>query len=201
MMMRSIAALCVLILAGCASQDEPQDAAPAPETAEAIVQAHSVDASVRESLGGIEAAVSDMDLYMHDIAPTGDERRMPTLWVHAAEGQLKADNSWALADAHAVIYREQDEDIRLESRTGSFDESKKVAMLKGGVKVAAGGMELSTDSVSYDNAHRLVQTHAPVKLSDGKTLLNAEMATLEPEGGIVTLTNVSGTLSLDGDFE
>lgn len=199
----------VALSAGCGSSTAPPDAAdpseaaahPVPAQVEELATGESISPTVKEALGGLEASVSDMDLYMHDIQPTGDVRRTPTLWVHAAHGQLKADSSWALADASAVIYREHDEEIRLESKSGRFDESNKVAVLDGGVKVAAGGVHLSTDSVRYDNTHRVVQTIAPVELSDGKTTLNAEGATLEPEDGTVTLTNVSGTLSLDGDFE
>lgn len=169
---------------------EPEAALPEPRRA-----------TVKDALNGIQADASDMDLYMHDISPTGDARRKPTLWVHAARGQLKPDSSWTLADARAVIYREQNEDIRLESRLGSFDESKKVAVLEGGVKVDAGAVELQTDSVSYDNAKRVVQTHSPVQLSDGQTLLNAQGATLEPDDGSVTLTDVTGMLSLTGVIE
>lgn len=184
------------IVAGCGNEVAPNDAAAPKATA-----SEAPRPPVRETLSGLEAAVSGMDLYMHDIEPTGDSRRKPTLWVHAAEGQLKPDNSWALADARAVIYREQEEDILLESKTGRFDEGQKVAVLEGGVSVAAGEMRFSTDSVSYDNEQRIVQTHAPVVLSDGKTQLNADHATLEPDDGVVILSNVSGTLSLDRGFE
>lgn len=192
------------LLAGCMDQTQPPGAPiapPASETSETDAAETSERASAKDALAGLEANVSGMDLYMHDIEPTGDARRKPTLWVHAAEGQLKPDSSWALGDARAVIYREKEEDIYLESKAGRFDESNKTAVLEGGVKVAAGNVQLATESVSYHNDERIVQTHAPVQLSNGKTILNAQAATLEPEGGTVTLTNVSGTLSLDGAVE
>lgn len=199
--------LALAFVAGCANQSDPADPAADQEPVgteiaqEPLGPVDEPRPAAREALTGLEAAVSDMDLYMHDIEPTGTERRKPTLWVHAAEGQLKADNSWALADARAVIYREQEEDILLESKAGSFDESRKVAVLDGGVTVAAGNLQFSTDSVSYDNTHRVVQTHSPVELSEGNTRLTAEAATLEPDGGVITLSNVSGTLSLDGELK
>lgn len=199
--------LALAFVAGCANQSDPTAQTTNQEPVGTEIAQQPLDPvdeprpAAREALAGLEAAVSDMDLYMHDIEPTGAERRKPTLWVHAAEGQLKADNSWALADARAVIYREQEEDILLESRAGSFDESRKVAVLDGGVKVAAGDLQFSTDSVSYDNTHRVVQTHSPVELSDGNTRLTAEAATLEPDDGVIMLSNVSGTLSLDGELK
>ena len=201
-----------IVAAVCSACSEPNDpngtrtANPPPPVAESTNSSDETTddesrMTTKDALSGLEAAVSDMDLYMHDIEPTGQSRRTPTLWVHAAEGQLKADSSWALADAHAVIYREREEEIQLVSKAGRFDEVKKIAVLDGGVSVAAGGMQMSTDSVSYDNTQRVVQTLAPVQLSDGKTTLNAEGATLMPDDGAVTLTNVSGTLSLDGELE
>lgn len=200
----SLFALALVIAAGCS---DPTPASRTPNSSPAVpaTQPERTPEKPRvkkpEVLAGLEAAVSEMDLYMHDIEPTGNERRMPTLWVHAASGELKPDNSWALSDAQAVIYRDQDEDIRLRSKAGHFDESQKIAVLEGGVTVSAGEMELSTETVTYSNENRVVETLSPVTISDGNTMLLAEAAMLHPDEGEVTLTNVSGTLSLAETFE
>lgn len=193
----------VVFAAGCGGTAAPSappsaasNVAPAPETKPELPAMTAQDA-----LAGLEAEVSGMDLYMHDIAPTGDTRRKPTLWVHASKGSLDADKSWVLADARAIIYRDQDADIALESTAGRFDESKKIAVLEGGVRVSAGTLRMQTESVRYDNSLRYVETLAPVELADGTTVLTAEKASLEPDEGHVTLTNVSGTLSLAGEPE
>ena len=141
-------------------------------------------------------SVSGMDLYMHDYAPTGEQARKPRLWVHADSGRLETDGAWTLDTARMVVYQEEEEDLVIDALTGRFDEQKGTAQLEGGVRLQAGTMQVEAEAFEWVNAMNLARSLSPVRLEDPKSRLNAQGLSLDPGTGTVTLTGVTGELSL-----
>ena len=93
---------------GSPPQQAPKD--PPKETAAPAQQASS-DSIIQD----VQISMDGIDLYMHDLEPTDtNERRKPTLWVHADSGALRADETWELNNAHAIVYRNQEEALIID---------------------------------------------------------------------------------------
>ncbi len=175
------------LAAACSGGDtgEARTGSPQPE----VITVAEAEQSFIEMTG--------MDLYMYDYAETGTGLRNPNLWVHAAESSLAEDKTWTLKDAHAVVYRDKEEDLLFDAARGHFDEKQGIAWLEGEVKVSAGTLNLELAEIEWVNEESIARSSSVVTLKDEGTVLEASSLNLNPDNGVITLTDVTGRLSLE----
>lgn len=196
---------CLLILAGPFLQCGGEPPAPAPQFAgettgqapaqggEATAPAQDGEATAPALVMGM--AISGMDLWMDDTSPTAGALRKPTIWVHADEAVMSEDaKAWSLVGARAVIYRNEEEDLKLKADRGRFDETNGIAQLSGGVEINAGKMVMKLSSIEWDNEARRAWSDSPVTVSSGTTELQASSLVLIPDEGVFVLSDVTGRI-------
>lgn len=185
----------LLIAAGCGQPSEETSdlsTSNAPTPTQQKV-ASAPDATPVKSAMRLEG----VDLYMHDYTPTDGQLREPTLWVHAASGQLAENNQvWSLQDTHAVIYRADDDDLIVDASHGEFDQANESAVLTGSVRLTTGSMVVDLESLVWDNAEGAAISDNPVRVTQGDTWLIGSTMRLSPDADTLLLTEGSGFLRL-----
>jgi hypothetical protein len=120
-----------------------------------------------------------INLRMFSSRPTFGETEDPTFWVHAERGHLLEDpRVWTLEQAHAVIYRDPEEDIVLVAKIGTVDENSKAAHLDGGVHVTSGSFVAELENIRWDDETGVARSDATARLDDGVNRLVGESIAL-----------------------
>ena len=177
-----------LLLASCG---QPPGTAADPElTAQEV-------SLPQETLPRNTMAMRGVDLRMYDYTPTAGELRDPTFWIHADAGQLaEGEKVWSLQKTQAVIYREDEEDLRIEALEGQFDQERQEAMLKGAVRITTGTLVVDLEDVFWKNEEGAATTSRPIHLTNGDTRLDAKALRIEPKKGSLILRDGSGYVPL-----
>ncbi len=193
---------CLLLLAGPLLQCGSETPAPAQQT----VGQTSAEAPAQDGSGAGEssaparvtgAAFRGIKLEMHDTSPTAGAVRMPLFSVHADEAVKSEDAEvWSLVGARAIVYRNDEEDLKLKAGGGRFDQTNGVAHLSGGVEVNAGELVMDLSDIEWDNETRRAWSDSPVTVLNGATELHASSLVLIPDEGIFVLSDVSGRIDL-----
>jgi LPS export ABC transporter protein LptC len=186
-----VAGLATLAIIGCGSE-QPVSNAPAPSPPPDAVTQNAAE----EALQGASMTVAGLDLYMHDDAFTGQDTAEPTFWVHADQGELTGDESlWTLTTTQAVIYRDDEDDMRLNAKQGWFDQVRNTAQLSGEVTIDSGPLRISTEQVDWDNTLGTVTSENETELRNGTTRLTAIGFTMSPDTGGIHLYQPRGTIT------
>jgi len=176
----------VLALAGCGRSYTPP---PAQEPGPVPPPQESEDAMT----------MSGVDLYHHDPRPTGGVARKPTFWLHANTFSVLDDNTWAVEDAHAVIFEKDSEKelIVLDAKRGRFEQDKN-AYLRDGVTARAGAMLMKLEDIEWRNRAQDTPSEAssqhPVSIDSPELQLQAATVRLYPDTHEFELTDVVGTV-------
>lgn len=189
-----ITGLAAGIFVGCSSEESASSKTPSSQSSPAS------ENSAEELLENASMTVAGLDLYMHSDKFTVHDTAKPTFWVHASKGELTGDESlWTLTDTQAVIYRDEEDDMRMQAKRGWFDQIKNTAQLSGGVTIESGTMKISTDEVNWDNEHGTVTSSSTTELQRGPTHITATSFTMIPKTGGIRLSRPQGTIYI-GDL-
>lgn len=153
----------------------------------------------RASAAGDESAIKmqGVDLYMHSDDPTYGERKEPTFWVHAERGRLEEKlKVWSIENAEALVYREAEDNLRLQAREGMIDESNQVARLHGGVRATTGELVMNLEDIEWNNHENIARSESPVSLTDGVNDLSGDSVSIFPKDDRVELGAGNGRIRL-----
>ncbi len=139
------------------------------------------------------------DVWMHDYTPTEGEPRDPTFWVHADSGQLaEGEKVWSVQGARAVIYRDDEEDLVIEALEGEVDEDRKVARLRGDVRLTVGSLIVDLEDLLWKNEEGTATSNHAVHLVDENLRLHAKSLLIKRDEGKFILGEGSGYIRLTG---
>ena len=99
-----------------------------------------------------------MKLVMYDDTPDDNQVRKPTFIINAELGTAltsnENDNSFKLTRPKAIIFTDDKEELNLHSESGVFDGKLGIATLDGGVKLFSPRLNLTMESIVWDNNAR-----------------------------------------------
>ena len=143
----------------------------------------------------------DLTLIMYDKTASGSQEKRPTFIMKSASGEaLSASNGGltksSLTDIEAQIFPEDGDELNLAAAQGIFDQASQRATLEGKVKVHSTTLDLTMDTLEWDNTTRTVNTDTPVVLKSEQATLDAGSMTMNSETGDIDLFDVSGSIHL-----
>ncbi len=142
-------------------------------------------------------AMRGLDLRMYDYTPTGDELRDPTFSVHADSAQLpEGGKVWSVQGTRAVIYRDDDEDLVVDALEGDVDLDRKVAELRGAVRLTVGSLIVDLEDLLWENEKGTMTSGRPIHLGDENMRLDAKSLLIKRDGGLLILGEGSGYVRL-----
>jgi len=148
----------------------------------------------------ITMTAEGMELVMYDDTPSDNQVRKPTFIINAELGTAltsnENDNSFKLTRPKAIIFTDDEEELNLESESGVFDGKLGIATLDGGVKLLSPRLNLTMESIVWDNNSHTGHSDEAIELNSEWAKLTASGMTLQPKTGQLLLTNVSGTITL-----
>lgn len=141
-----------------------------------------------------------MKLVMYDDTPDDNQIRKPSFIIDAELGTALTsngnDNSFKLTRPKAIIFTEDEEEFNLESESGVFDGKMGIATLDGGVKLFSPRLNLTMESIVWNNKSRTGHSNDAIELNSAWGTLHASSMIIHPESGELILTNVSGPITL-----
>ncbi len=181
-----------LLVASCA---QPPESVPESDPVSESTQSPSVDTP--EDPPRNVMAMLGPDVWMHDYTPTEGEPRDPTFWVHADSGQLaEGEKVWSVQGARAVIYRDDEEDLVVEALEGEVDEDRKVAELRGAVRLTVGSLIVDLEDLLWENEKGTATSNHAVHLVDANMRLDAKSLLIRRDEGVLILGEGSGYIRL-----
>jgi len=190
--MRRIPLIALCLALGCGASDtetKTPSATPAPAN----------DSPVEALPAPGEITMQDINLYLHDTAPTVGAMKKPSFWVSAKRFSMQENGLWLFEEARAVAYgeNENEEDIIMEAARGSFEEGKG-AVMEGGVVAHAGTMTLHLDNITWKNPENgergVAYSEVPLTIEDTDLQLSADSVHLYPKDKHFEMTRVAGSI-------
>lgn len=196
MMRAGCIAVCAAMLAGCGGSSEP--AGSTAQNPAAPTQSES-SPTVPESRTALETMeIEGPEFRMYDPLTASADGQTPTFYVRADSATSEAGEGWQMQRPRATIYGEDDQHVNLSAESGVFDEKSQVATLSGGVTSTLSKMKMSLESIHWDNKERLAYSETAVHLEGDIAVLDAEGIEITPGDGTMTLSGVTGRLSMGG---
>lgn len=138
-----------------------------------------------------------LDLRMYSTEPTFGELRDPTFWVHAKRGRLEGElDVWSLEEARAIIYRDPEDDLRLEAQQGTFDQTNQVAVLSDGVRATSRDLVVELDDIEWNNEENVAWSDSPARVTSGSNRLTGASVAIYPRDDRIKLGRGSGDIQM-----
>jgi LPS export ABC transporter protein LptC len=166
----------------------------------------SVDSINSQSTPSQTITTQGTRLVMYDESGDIEEDLRPTFIVEAESSKITSElneetsevsllNS-VLTNPHATIYTEDNQEFSIDAESGEMDDESQTATLLGSVQLVSGDLNLSMNKMMWDNISRVVESKTAVDVDSDWASLKASSMTLDTDSGLLTLNNVTGSITL-----